>query len=224
MSLHRGKTCIVSQEDLVFLGRSYHKLEDTLLLEVDLGGETFRLPNGKQVILRVNTTGQPYRATGGGITYNLNCILHRMTQQPTPYILEMLMLKPACADVSLGRVIQDPELVIDKGLPSALHGKIYRHYIHRVREQAAKGPSLPIGAAGEVFRWLHLANTIMQRGQLPQDYRAIEGDWADLLHSLQTGDYGPYHARIKQLFKQEYALRNGNPSLPDIKRAFVEIE
>jgi hypothetical protein len=224
MSLNKAKTCIVSQEDLVFLGRSYRKLEDALLLEIDLGGGSFRLPNEKRILFRVNTTGQPYSEAGGHITYSLSCILHRMSQQPTPYILEMLMLKPACEDASLRRIIQDPELIIDKGLPAALHGKIYRHYIHRVREQASKGPSLPIGAAGEVFRWLHLANNIMQTGRLPEDYSGIEGDWVELLASLQTGDYAPYHARIKQLFKQEYALRNGNPPLPEIKRAFVEID
>lgn len=224
MSLNKAKTCIVSQEDLVFLGRSYRKLEDTLLLEVDLGGETFRLPNEKRILFRVNATGQPYSETGGHISYSLNCLLHRMSQQPTPYILEMLMLKPACEGADLARLIQDPGLIIDKGVPSALHGKIYRHYIYRVRAQASKGPPLPIGAAGEVFRWLHLATNIMQTGRLPEDYSEIEADWAGLLASLQAGDYAPYHTRIKQLFKLEYALRNGNPRLPEIKRSFVEID
>jgi hypothetical protein len=136
----------------------------------------------------------------------------------------MLMLKPACEDASLAGVIRDPQLIIDKGLPSALHGKIYRHYVHRVRDHVSKGSPLPIGAAGEVFRWLHLANNIMQTGRVPEDYSGIEGDWAELLASLQAGDYEPYHTRIKQLFKQEYALRNGNPPLPETKRAFVEID
>src|ERR1035438_3515874 len=89
MSLHSEKTCILPAEELVFLGRSYQTLDDTQLLEVDLGGDTFRLPNHKQVRLRVNKTGQPYRDAGGRITYSLSCLLNRLSQQPTPYVLEI---------------------------------------------------------------------------------------------------------------------------------------
>ena len=88
----------------------------------------------------------------------------------------------------------------------------------------AQGPPLPIGAAGEVFRWLHLTNTIMQTARLPEDYSEIEGDWAEMHASLKAGEYAPYHHRIKHLFKQEYALRNTNLPLPNLKRAFVEID
>ena len=225
MRLSPTKTCIVPSEELVFLGRSYQTLDDSELIEVDLSGEMFRLPNHKQMKLRVNKTGQPYHEQGGRITYSLSCLLNRMSQQPTPYILEMLMLRPACEDESLNRIIQHPELILDRGLPHALHGKIYRHYLTQVRDRLQAQPQLPIGAAGEVFRWLHLTNRIMQHALLPPDYHEAEAEWAQLLETLQAGQYEPYHQRIKQLFKQEYDLRTrlgaGETQLPADKPAFA---
>lgn len=225
MRLSPTKTCIVQSEDLVFLGRSYQTLDDSELIEVDLSGKTFRLPNHKNVKLRVNKTGQPYHEQGGRITYSLSCLLNRMSQQPTPYILEMLMLRPACEDGSLNRIIQHPELIFDRSSPHALHGKIYRHYLTQVRDRVQTQPQLPIGAAGEVFRWLHLTNHIMQHALLPPDYHEAEAEWAQLLEVLETGQYDPYHQRIKQLFKQEYDLRTrlgaGETPLPADKPAFA---
>ena len=225
MRLSPQKTRILPAEDLVFLGRSYQTLDDSQLIEVDLSGETFRLPNHKNVRLRVNKTGQPYREQGGRITYSLSCLLNRMSQQPTPYILEMLMLRPACEDGSLNRIIQHPELIFDRSLPHALHGKIYRHYLTQVRDRVQTRPQLPIGAAGELFRWLHLTNHIMQHALLPLDYREAEAEWAQLLETLEAGQYEPYHQRIKQLFKQEYDLRTrlgaGETPLPADKPAFA---
>jgi hypothetical protein len=225
MSLHPEKTCILPAEELVFLGRSYQTLDDTQLLEVDLSGGTFRLPNHKQVWLRVNKTGQPYRDAGGRITYSLSCLLNRLSQQPTPYVLEMLMLRPACDDSALSRIIQNPELIVDQGLPHALHGKIYRHYLTNVKERLGGKATLPIGAAGEVFRWLHLTNHIMQTARLPDDYQPAEAEWPELLESLEAGQYAPYHKRIKELFKQEYELRNGlrtgATTLPSAKPALA---
>lgn len=225
MRLSPVKTRIVPAEELVFLGRSYQRLDDAQLLEVDLSGETFRLPNHKSVKLRVNKTGQLYQEQGGRITYSLSCLLNRMSQQPTPYILEMLMLRPACENESLSRIIHHPELIFDRGLPYALHGKIYRHYVTQVKARAKQGGVLPIGAAGEVFRWLHLTNHIMQHALLPTDYRDVEAEWLQLLEALEAGHYEPYHRSIKQLFKQEYDLRarlnEGEPRLPAEKPAFV---
>lgn len=225
MRLSPTKTCIVPSEELVFLGRSYQILDDSQLIEVDLSGETFRLPNHKKVKLHVNKTGQPYREHDGRITYSLSCLLNRMSQQPTPYILEMLMLRPDCGDDSLNRIIQHPELIFDRGLPHALHGKIYRHYLTQVRDRVQTQPQLPIGAAGEVFRWLHLTNHIMQHALLPPDYHEAEAEWAQLLETLEAGQYEPYHQRIKQLFKQEYDLRTktsaGETQLPADKPAFA---
>ena len=209
MSLNPEKTCILPAEELVFLGRSYQLLDDAQLLEVDLSGDTFRLPNHKQVRLRVNRTGQPYSDAGGRITYSVSCLLNRLSQQPTPYVLEMLMLRPACEDPTLSRIIQNPELIVDQGLPHALHGKIYRHYLTHVKARLEGKATLPIGAAGEVFRWLHLTNHIMQTGRLPDDYQPAEAEWPELLVSLEAGQYAPYHQRIKELFRQEYELRNG---------------
>lgn len=225
MRLSPTKTCIVPSEELVFLGRSYQILDDSQLIEVDLSGETFRLPNHKNVRLRVNKTGQPYREQGGRITYSLSCLLNRMSQQPTPYILEMLMLRQTCEDESLNRIIQNPELIFDRSLPHALHGKIYRHYLTQVRDRVQTQPQLPVGAAGEVFRWLHLTNHIMQHALLPPDYHEAEAEWAQLLETLETGQYEPYHQRIKQLFKEEYDLRTiisaGETQLPADKPAFA---
>jgi hypothetical protein len=225
MRLSPGKTRILPAEELVFLGRSYQTLDDAQLVEVDLSGETFRLPNHKHVRLRVNKTGQPYQEQSGRITYSLSCLLNRISQQPTPYILEMLMLRPACEDKTLNRIIECPELVLDRGLPHALHGKIYRHYLTQVRDRIQTQPSLPVGAAGEVFRWLHLANCIMQRANLPMDYTEAEAEWAQLLQSLEAGQYEPYHQRIKELFKEEYDLRarlgEGETQLPAVKPAFA---
>lgn len=225
MSLSPEKTRIVPAEELVFLGRSYRTLDDSQLIEVDLSGETFRLPNRKIVKLRVNKAGQPYQEQGGRITYSLSCLLNRMSHQPTPYILEMLMLRPDCEDESLNRIARHPELIFDRGLPHALHGKIYRHYLGQVKRRAHAGRPLPIGAAGEVFRWLHLTSHIMQCGRLPVDYQDAEADWARLLESLEAGQYEPYHRRIKQLFKQEYELRTrlsaGETQLPAEKPAFA---
>ncbi len=225
MCLSPEKTGIVPAEQLVFLGRSYGTLDDSQLVEVDLSGETFRLPNYKNVKLCVNKAGQPYREQGGRITYSLNCLLNRMSQQPTPYILEMLMLRPACDDESLNRLIRHPDLIFDRGLPYTLHGKIYRHYLAQVQGRAKPGCALPIGAAGEVFRWLHLTNHVMQHAVLPPDYREAETEWLQLLESLEAGHYEPYHRRIKQLFKQEYDLRaglnEGKTQLPAEKPAFA---
>ncbi len=226
MRLNPGKTHILPTEELVFLGRSYRTLEDSQLLEVDLSGETFRLPNRKQVRLCVNKTGQPYCEQGGRITYSLGCLLNRMSQQPTPYILEMLMLRPDCEDESLNRIIRNPELIFDHGLPHALHGKIYRHYLSQVKSRVRAGQPLPIGSAGEVFRWLHLTDFIMQYGRLPADYQETGAEWAQLLENLEAGQYEPYHRSIKQLFKQEYDLRArlsaGDTPLPAEKPAFHE--
>lgn len=225
MRLNPEKTRIVPAEELVFLGRSYQTLDDSQLVEVDLSGETFRLPNRKTVKFRVNKTGQPYQEQGGRITYSLSCLLNRMSQQPTPYILEMLMLRPDCEDESLNRIIRHPELIFDRGLPHALHGKIYRHYLTHVKSRAHADRPLPIGAAGEVFRWLHLTSHIMQHGRLPGDYQDAEVEWAQLLETLEAGQYEPYHRRIKQLFKQEYDLRArlsaGETPLPAEKPAFA---
>jgi len=183
------------------------------------------LPNHKRVWLRVNKTGQPYSETGGRITYSLNCLLNRMSQQPTPYVLEMLMLRPVCEDSSLSRIIQNPDLIIDRGLPHALHGKIYRHYLNNVKGPLGRKAAMPIGAAGEVFRWLHLTTYIMQEGHLPGDYQEAAAEWPELLASLERGRYEPYHHRIKELFKQEHELRNGLSAkasvLPDIKPALA---
>jgi len=225
MSLNSTKTRILPAEELVFLGRSYQTLDDTQLLEVDLSGDIFHLPNHKRVWLRVNKTGQPYSETGGRITYSLNCLLNRMSQQPTPYVLEMLMLRPACEDTSLSRIIQNPDLIIDRGLPHALHGKIYRHYLNNVKGPLGRKAAVPIGAAGEVFRWLHLTNHVMEKGYLPGDYQEAAAEWPELLASLERGQYGPYHQRIKELFKREHELRNGLSALaavlPDIKPALA---
>jgi hypothetical protein len=225
MRLSPAKTCIVPSEELVFLGRSYQTLDDSQLIEVDLSGETFRLPNHKKMKLCVNKTGQPYREQGGRITYSLSCLLNRMSQQPTPYILEMLMLRPDCEDESLKHIVQQPELILDRGLPHALHGKIYRHYLTQVRDRVQTQPQLPIGAAGEVFRWLHLTNHIMQHALLPTDYQEAEPEWGQLLEGLEAGQSEPYHQRIKQLFKQEYDLRTrlsaGETQLPADKPAFA---
>ena len=224
MRLSPEKTRILPAEELVFLGRSYQTLDDAQLVEVDLSGETFRLPNHKHVRLRVNKTGQPYQEQNGRITYSLSCLLNRISQQPTPYILEMLMLRPACEDKTLNHIIECPALVLDRGLPHALHGKIYRHYLTQVRDRVQTQPSLPVGAAGEVFRWLHLANCIMQHANLP-DYTEAEAEWAQLLQGLEAGQYEPYHQRIKELFKQEYDLRaklvEGETQLPAVKPAFA---
>lgn len=225
MRLSPEKTRIVPAEELVFLGRSYQTLDDSQLIEVDLSGETFRLPNHKTVKLRVNKTGQPYQEQGGRFTYSLSCVLNRMSQQPTPYILEMLMLRPECEDESLNRIIRHPDLIFDRGLPHALHGKIYRHYVAQVKSRVQSNRPLPVGAAGEVFRWLHLSNHVMQHAHLPPDYQEVEAEWAQLRESLEAGRYDPYHRRIKQLFKQEYDLRArlsaGETQLPAEKPAFA---
>jgi hypothetical protein len=225
MRLSPEKTRILPAEELVFLGRSYQTLDDSQLIEVDLSGETFRLPNHKMVKLRVNKAGQPYQEQGGRITYSLSCLFNRMSQQPTPYLLEMLMLRPACEEESLNRIIRHPELIFDRGLPYALHGKIYRHYLAQVKSRATPGCALPVGAAGEVFRWLHLTNHLMQHAVLPSDYREAEAEWMQLLEGLEAGLYEPYHRRIKQLFKQEYDLRarlnEGETQLPAEKPALA---
>jgi hypothetical protein len=49
----------------------------------------------------------------------------------------------------------------------------------------------------------------MQTGRLPDDYQPAEAEWPELLESLEAGQYAPYHQRIKELFRQEYELRNG---------------
>jgi hypothetical protein len=124
----------------------------------------------------------------------------------------------------LARIIQEPESILDQHLPSALHGKIYRHYIHQVRDRVKIGKPLPIGAAGEVFRWLHLSTTIMETGRLPENYQELESDWAELHAGLQAGDYEPYHQRIKKLFQVEYSLRRDITRLPVGKRIFADLE
>jgi hypothetical protein len=220
MALGANKTRILPQSDLVFLGRSYEEIEDTRLLEADLGGESLGLPNNKHLFFRVNLTGQPYTEREGNPTYSLSCLFNRMLTQPTPYILEMLMLRPQCSDTELAKIIANPDSVVDRKLPGTLHGKTYRHYVNRVKPKALKGSALPIGEAGEVYRWLYLANEIMKTGKLPRSYRAIEDEWSELLASLGAGDFNPYHKRIKQLFKEEHALRElPKPLLPATKAA-----
>ena len=220
MELGANKTRILSQSELVFLGRSYEELDDTRVLEADLGGESLGLPNNKRIFFRVNLTGPPYTEKEGNPTYSLPCLLNRMIAQPTPYILEMLMLRPQCSDRELARIIARPDSIVDQKLPGALHGKIYRHYVNRVKPKVLKGSALPIGEAGEVYRWLYLANEIMQTGKLPRSYSAIEDEWAELLASLEAKDFNPYHRRIKQVFKAEHALRElPKPLLPATKAA-----
>jgi hypothetical protein len=220
MELGANKTRILSQSSLVFLGRSYEELQDRRVLEADLGGESLGLPNNKHLFFRVNLAGQPYTEKEGNPTYSLPCLFNRMLTQPTPYILEMLMLRPQCSDHELARIIANPDSIVDQKLPGALHGKTYRHYVNRVKPRVLKKSALPIGEAGEVYRWLYLANEIMKTGKLPSSYSAIEDEWSELLASLEAGDFNPYHKRIKQLFKEEHALRElPKPTLPATKSA-----
>ena len=220
MELSPQKTKIVDRGSLEFLGRNYRETEDIQLLEVDLGGESFGLPNNKHLFFRVNLAGQPYTEKEGNPTYSLPCLFNRMLTHPTPYILEMLMLRPSCSNPDLARIIGNPDSIIDQRLPGALHGKTYRRYVKGVKPKALKGAALPIGEAGEVFRWLNLANEIMKTGRMPRGYQAIEEEWADLVASLEAGDFDPYHKRIKHLFKEEYALREQpKPLLPETKPA-----
>ena len=56
----------------------------------------------------------------------------------------------------------------------------------------------------------------------------MEAEWPELLESLEAGQYAPYHKRIKELFKQEYELRNGlrpgAAGLPAAKPALAAFE
>lgn len=225
MRLRPDKTGLLAAEELVFLGRSYRTPDEARLLEVDLSGETLRLPNRKPMKLLVNRTGRPYEEQAGQIIYSRSCFLNRLSRQPTPYLLELLMLRPACEDELIHRIIQHSEWILDRGLPPALHGKIYRHYLTQVKSRAFGCGPLPIGAAGEVFRWLHLTNHLMRQGRLPESYQAVEAEWAQLLQELEAGQYESYHQRIKTLFKQEYHLRTqsaaGETLLPAQKPGFT---
>lgn len=94
-----------------------------------------------------------------------------------------------------------------------------------MKRQGPAAAHTVIGAAGEVFRWLHLAIHIMEHGQIPPSYNEIKAEWNRLLNGLRNGDFDPYHRAIRKLFKQEYALRNclaaeGSP-LPTEKPAFA---
>ena len=78
-----------------------------------------------------------------------------------------------------------------------------------------------MGKTGEVYRWLYLANEIMQTGKLPRSYSAIEDEWAELLASLEAGDFNPYHRRIKQALQSGARPPPGlpKPLLPATKAA-----
>lgn len=95
MQLSKTKTAILPGNRLTFLGRSFQVLADADILTADLSGAAFQLPNGKTLALRVRKDGVPYQERPGEIRYSLSCVLNRMSQQPTPYLLEMLMLRPA---------------------------------------------------------------------------------------------------------------------------------
>lgn len=221
MQLNKAKTEITDQTKLVFIGRSFEELEDTQLLEVNLGGDSFKLPNGKSLFFRVNLTGKPYNNPEGNPTYNISNLLKRMLEQPTPQMLEMLMLKPACSHPDLQVMLKDPTSIIDQGTPYALHGKIYRHYVNQVKPKVEKGV-IPIGEAGEVYRWLYLTNTIMQTGKVPENYQPLEDEWAEILVALEANDYKPYHTKIKAMFKLEHALKAAPPiQLPKQKSAIA---
>jgi len=220
MSLNPQKTKIVAGRDLEFLGRSYQETKDVQLIEVDLGGDSLGLPNNKHVFFRVNQNGKPYAEPEGNPVYSLATLFNRMLSQPTPYILEMLMLRPESSNPELAKIIASPDSIIDGQVPSGLHGKTWRHYVNRVKPAVARGGDLPIGEAGEVFRWLHLENTILKTGKLPRDYSALEEEWTELLAALEAGEFNPYHKQIKRLFKEEDALRRQPPaSLPEEKPA-----
>ena len=225
MCLNEAKTKIVGQQDLIFLKRSYQVLEDKQLLCVNVGGDAFNLPNYKQVSVCVNQTGKPYSAPDGNPTYSKDCLLSRLLKEPNPYLLEVLMLKPACTDKDLAAIFSKPNDLLDSHVPHSLHGKIFRHYKNEVRDRLdAKGlDERVIGAAGEVYRWLYLTNHVMSTGKLPENYQPIEGEWLDLVGSMDQGIFEPYHKRIKQLFKEEYALRLGGKgiALPKEKPAIA---
>lgn len=220
MQLNDSKTRIVAAGELVFLGRSYGRRADALLFEVDLGGETFRLPNDKSVHLEVRNTEDSFLQKGPRLIYGVRSLLNRLSQQPTPYLLETLMLRPDCAEPTLRAIIQEPESILDRRTPAALHHKIWRQYDRQVKAPSKTGPPYPIGPAGEVFRWLYLTNTIMKTGRLPEHYQEIEAEWAVACAALRAGAYEPYHQKIKRAFKEEYALRTGPTRLPEIKTFF----
>lgn len=220
MTLNPQKTKIVAGRDLEFLGRSYQETEDVQLIEVDLGGDSLGLPNNKHVFFRVNLNGKPYAEPEGNPVYSLSTLFNKILSQPTPYILEMLMLRPECSNPELAKIIAEPDSILDSKVPSGLHGKTWRHYVNRVKPAVARGGELPIGEAGEVFRWLYLENTILKTGKLPRDYSANEEEWTELLAALEAGEFNPYHKQIKRLFKEEDALRRQPPaSLPEEKQA-----
>lgn len=225
MELNEAKTKTVGQKDLLFLKRSYQVLEDKQLLCVNVGGDAFNLPNYKQVSVCVNQAGKPYSAPDGNPTYSKDCLMGRFLKELNPYLLEMLMLRPLCPDKDIAALLAKPNDLLDSHVPHALHGKIYRHYKNEVRDRLdAKGlDERVIGAAGEVYRWLYLTNHIMKTGKLPENYQPIEGEWLNLVTSMDQGTFAPYHARIKQLFKEEYALRLGGKgvSLPKEKPAIA---
>jgi len=225
MALSKHKTAILPGQQLTFLGRSFQLLADSDLLVVDLGGSSFQLPNDKSLVLRVRKAGLPYQERPGEIIYNLDCVLNRMSQQPTPYLLEMLMLRPACSEKTLQQLIEHPNWVLDSGLPHALHGKIFRHYVRHVKNHGPANPRSVVGAAGEVYRWLQLAVHLMEQGQILSDYNDSKAEWNHLLCGLRKGDFEPYHQAVRRLFKREYALRNRLTAegalLPSEKPAFA---
>ena len=225
MELNEAKTIVVGQKDLIFLKRSYQVLEDKQLLCVSLGGDAFNLPNYKQVAICVNQAGKPYSAPDGNPTYSKDCLLSRFLKEPNPYLLELLMLNPVCTDKDIACLLSKPNSLLDSHVPHALHGKIFRHYKNEVRDRLdAKGlDERVIGAAGEVYRWLYLTNHIMKTGTLPDSYQPIEGEWLSLVAAMDKGEFDQYHTRIKQLFKEEYALRLGGQGvrLPKEKTAIA---
>lgn len=226
MALKPSKTAIVPKEALKFLGRVYHKLDDTLILEAEIGGDSLRVPNNKPRLFRVIAAGDLYRDTGEVLTYSKDCLLSRMSKQPTPQILEMLMVKPDCQDTDIHCILQRPESILDTGTAFAVHHRIWKTYESQVKSRA-NTPQKIIGPAGEVFRWLFLTNHMMQTGKLPESYAPIEGDWELLRLALEQGEFSPYHKAIKQGFKLEYALRLGEKKtenkLPAAKPLFSEI-
>jgi hypothetical protein len=213
------KTKITNQKDLSFIGRTFNEQADQLLFTVNLGGKTFNLPNGKNVFMSV-TEDWGTTPKGSNLTYTVNGLLAKMGKDPGPYIFELLMLKPTQKNVDLQKIIDCPESIIDTHTPYVLHHKIYTQYKNLVKPQVEADKDIPIGEAGEVYRWLYLTNHIMTTGKVPSNYAAIEEEWQTILPALEADDFAPYHKKIKELFKLEYRLKLAPPAkLPATKSA-----